>query len=532
MNCDRDPCFAPNIVAITLFQIEERLPTMPKAPHESPGERSSRLKKHEVNYKTLCDAAPLGILVYSKDRQVLGANQFLLNMLGSPSLEAVKQISLFDLQSLKESGISDFLAGVVEGGTIRQMETSYASKSGQTSVVHITAFPLIENDRVPERAIAFVQDITAQKKTQDHLLRSEIRFQLLADRTPLGIAIVNHEGLLEYKNPMCTTLFSRSTEGTSTLAECLERIIPDVASRDMVARLIRGQKDLEVGDADQQHVTVLCTDGSSRNVRFRAFSLDGEKRVIICEDNSELVRALEARRASEQKYVGLLENLTDVVYCLDVDGTLLSVNGSAARLLGYEPGEVIGQNIAQVIPEQARKYISANLQKVLKEGVAQGVSQYVGKNGSIFYLEYSSTLIQPDDQPPYVVGVARDVTDRVLTKKALKESEAKFKLIVESAHDGITYVDAGGYIQFCNPRMKEILKDPAPEGKGLREYYDDENRRILDEHLALRPKGESSTYLVTLTDLEGNPHKMVVSGTPYLDGKGNYVGAIGVYTDV
>ena len=93
-------------------------------------------------------------------------------------------------------------------------------------------------------------------------------------------------------------------------------------------------------------------------------------------------------------------------------------------------------------------------------------------------------------------------------------------------------MDPGGYIQFANPRMKEILRDPAPEGKDLREYYDEENRRILEDHLAVRSKGESSTFLITLTDLEGNLHKMVVSGTPYLESKGNYIGSIGVYTDV
>ncbi len=102
-----------------------------------------------------------------------------------------------------------------------------------------------------------------------------------------------------------------------------------------------------------------------------------------------------------------MENLTDVVYCLDVDGKLLSVNKSAAKLLGYESGEVIGHNIAEVIPEWAREQVPTNLRKVLQEGVAQGISQYRGKDGSIFYLEYSSTLIQPDDQPAYVVGVAR-----------------------------------------------------------------------------------------------------------------------------
>ncbi|MGO9569971.1 MAG: PAS domain S-box protein [Desulfomonilaceae bacterium] len=485
-----------------------------------------------MNYKILCDAAPLGIFVYSKDGQVLGANQFLLNMLGSPSLEATKQISLFAFENLKGSGISDFLARALEHETPRQMETSYTSKWGKTSFVDIIAVPLSEDNSVPEKAIAFVQDITGHKKTRDHLLKSEMRFQLLAERTPLGIAIVDYKGLFEYINPMFATLFGCSVKETPTLQACLDMVIPDVASRNMVVGLSRGYRDLEVGDADQQHVAVRCRDGSSRNVRFRAFPLDEEKRVLICEDNSELVRALAARRASEEKYIGLLENLTDVVYCLDIDGTLLSVNRSAARLLGYEPGEVIGRNIAEVIPESARKHVPGNLQKVLQEGVAQGISQYRGKDGSIFYLEYSSTLIHPDEQPAYVVGVARDVTDRIVTKRALKESEAKFKLLVESAHDGIAYVDASGYVQFCNPRMKEILGDPAPEGKNLREYYDEENRRILEDHLAVRPKGESTTYLVTLTDLEGNPHKMVVSGTPYLDGKGNYIGAIGVYTDV
>ena len=191
---------------------------------------------------------------------------------------------------------------------------------------------------------------------------------------------------------MFTTLFGYSVKETPTLQACLDRMIPDVASRNMVVGLIRGQGDSEAGDEDQQHVTVLCKDGSSRNVRFRAFSLDEEKRVIICEDNSELVRALEARRASEEKYIGLLENLTDVVYCLDVDGTLLSVNKSAATLLGYEQGEVIGRNIAEVIPEWARKHVPGNLQKVLQEGVAQGISQYRGKDGSIFYLEVQQHL--------------------------------------------------------------------------------------------------------------------------------------------
>ncbi len=119
-----------------------------------------------------------------------------------------------------------------------------------------------------------------------------------------------------------------------------------------------------------------------------------------------------------------------------------------------------------------------------------------------------------------------------MTKKALKESETKFKIIVESAHDGIAHVDPNGVVQFCNKRMKDILKDPCPEGKPLHFYYDDSNRKILEENLMVRSAGKSGTYFINLTDTEGNDHKLVVSGTPYFDERGKYQGAIGVFTDI
>ncbi|MEW6114988.1 MAG: response regulator, partial [Thermodesulfobacteriota bacterium] len=137
-----------------------------------------------------------------------------------------------------------------------------------------------------------------------------------------------------------------------------------------------------------------------------------------------------------------------------------------------------------------------------------------------------------DSGSAYIVGVARDITEKIRSKRALRESEAKFQIFVETVQDGITYVDLDGTILFANPRMKDILGDPAPEGKLLGNYYDEENRRILEENLAIRRQGRSSTYYVTLTNLQGQPHQMVVTGTPYIDSSGEVQGALGVYTDV
>ena len=244
---------------------------MSRVSTESPGELSARLKEREMSYKILFDTAPLGIFMYSKDGQLLDATQFPLNMLGFPSLNTTKQINLFDYDKLKQSGISAFLESTLQHGTPQQMEVPYASKKGKTSFVNIISIPLIEENPFPEKAIALVQDITAQKKTQDCLLKSQIRFQLLADSIPLSVAIMDHEDHFEYMNPMFTTLFGHSVKETPTLQAWLDRVMPDITSRNIVVRLSRGQKNLEVRDADQQHVAVLCRDGSSRNVRFKHF---------------------------------------------------------------------------------------------------------------------------------------------------------------------------------------------------------------------------------------------------------------------
>jgi PAS domain S-box-containing protein len=379
---------------------------MPKAPQEYTGKPSQSLHEWGTGYEIPFKAAPVGIFIYSKGGQVLSANKFLLELLGSPSLEATKGINLFSFNNLKRTGLSEFLAGAFEGEKTIHMEGSYTSKWGKTSSLNITVAPLLEDDSVPEKAIGIVREVTAQEKAREHLLESE------------------------------------------------------------------------------------------------------------------------------ERYVNSLEKLTDCIFRLGVDGTLLSVNRTRGGLLSYALEELVGSNIAEIIPEPVRRYVPENLQKLLQDGVAQGISQYRAKDGSIHYLEYRSTFIRPDDKPGYVVGVAHDVTDRIVMKRALKESEAKFKLLVESAHDGIMYIDASSNVIFCNPRMKEILKDSSPEGKNLREYYYGENIMILEDNLIVRSKGESTTYFVTLTDLEGNPHAVVVSGTPYLDSKGNYEGAIGVYTDV
>lgn len=376
-------------------------------------------------------------------------------------------------------------------------------------------------------------DFPGEGELRKQLEKSRERFWLLVEKTPLGMAVLKGDGSFTYVNPTFMRMFGYGAKEAPTLEAWLALVLPEPSLRDAIRESVMSGLDSPAVAGDLQSLLDMqIADGSFKKVRIQSFRVSDEDIVLICDDCSQLESALAAHRASEATYQSLFEHLTDFVYTLDPDGILLSVNRAATKSLGYEPEEVIGRSVATIIPESVHAFIPRNLKKVLDEGYAEGMSKYVAKGGDIHYLEYRSVAIRPEDRPPYVVGVARDVTERVTMQRKLKESETKFQLLVESAHDGITYIDDKGIIQFANPRMKEILKDPHPEGKKLRDFYDEENVKILNKNLEIRSKGFSSTYFATLTNLEGSLRQLVVSGTPFVDERKNYRGAIGVYTDI
>ena len=481
----------------------------------------------------LWEAVPAGILTYSGGGNVLAANRLMLDLLRSLALPDISELNLYSQPNLQDAGISRTLKQTLETGASRGMETEYVSGGDQRFLLRVIAFRLEQPEGSPPQGMAFIQDVSWLRLVEQKLKQSQKRFRMLAEKTPLGIAVLTREGSFTYVNPTFVGMFGYAPKEAASLEAWLALVLPEASIREAIREGVTSSFDVPAMDSEfQSHLDMQTRDGSFKKVRIQSFPVSDDDLVLVCDDWSQLESAWWAHRASEATYQGLFEHLTDFVYTLDPDGILLNVNRAAAKSLGYEPEEVIGRSVSQIIPESVRAFIPSNLKKVLDEGYAEGMSKYLAKGGDVHYLEYRSVAIRPEDRPHYVVGVARDVTERVTMQRKLKESETKFQLLVESAHDGIAYIDAEGTIQFANPRMKEILKDPHPEGKNLRSYYNEENVRILNKNLEIRSRGFSSTYLATLTDVDGNQRHVVVSGTPFIDEKKNYRGAIGVYTDI
>ncbi|MFL5082035.1 MAG: PAS domain S-box protein, partial [Microvirga sp.] len=179
----------------------------------------------------------------------------------------------------------------------------------------------------------------------------------------------------------------------------------------------------------------------------------------------------------------LIDAVTDyAIYMLDPAGFIVSWNSGAQKLKGYRPAEIIGQHFSKFfMPEDQAAGRPA---KALREAEAKGHFEAEGwrvrKDGSRFW---ANAVVEPiRDGQGRLIGfakVTRDITERMAAQEALRESERRFRLLVEGVVDYAIYMlDPAGIITNWNAgaeRMKGYRPDEII-GQHFSRFYGKEDR--------------------------------------------------------
>ena len=208
-----------------------------------------------------------------------------------------------------------------------------------------------------------------------------------------------------------------------------------------------------------------------------------------------LKQSEEALRASEQHYSALVRNLAHTIFEIK-EGIIVWCNERVEGLYGYTKEEVTGKDVSffyptGISPSEFTKEIS---REIKEKGLFHGTTKVKKKDGTLVDIEYSIAQI-PDKFPIEVVAVARDITERKRIEEALQQSEANYRMLVESSPDGILSVDNKVRIIDCNDGVCQLLGYTREElkGKDFREllakalpdklslYYDQLTRKGLVE---------------------------------------------------
>ncbi|OPX41173.1 MAG: hypothetical protein B1H13_03530 [Desulfobacteraceae bacterium 4484_190.3] len=181
-----------------------------------------------------------------------------------------------------------------------------------------------------------------------------------------------------------------------------------------------------------------------------ARNIDEKKRAERALRESE-----EKLRRSEKRYRDLFDSVSDLIYTQDLEGRFMNGNRAMTSIFGYELEEFIGRKAADFMkPELGELFYTEYLEGIKKKGHYQGISSYFTKDGRKIYLEFRSNLIRPADGEPFISGIARDVTDRVL---AQREIEKLNKQMLQAQKMEAIGTLAGGIAHDFNNLLQGIL---------------------------------------------------------------------------
>ena len=240
----------------------------------------------------------------------------------------------------------------------------------------------------------------------------------------------------------------------------------------------------------------------------------------------------------ERRFRALIENSSDVVSVVGLDGKLTYVGPSVTRVLGHTPQDLEGRSILDIVHDDDRAVMRQGMREAMARPGHPITVQYRLRHadGSWRWMEGVGTNLLHEPMVAGIIANVRDVTDRRRAEDLLRESERRFALAVDGAKDGIWDWNIQSDEFYASPRMREILEIGHGQVAhvanlfGVRVHAEDLTRvssgwlnhlHGTDPHYEVeyRLRAADGTYRwvlargSTVRDAEGTPHRMVGSLT-------------------
>ncbi|MCF8470704.1 MAG: PAS domain S-box protein [Parvibaculum sp.] len=183
------------------------------------------------------------------------------------------------------------------------------------------------------------------------------------------------------------------------------------------------------------------------------------------------------------RYRLLVEAVTNyAIYMLDPSGIVMSWNAGARRFKGYEASEIIGEHFSRFYSEEDRLagVPQRAIDTAMRENQFGGEGWHIRKDGTRFWAHTVIDAIrEPSGKLVGFTTVTRDLSEHKIAQETLRQSEEKFRILVQSVTDYAIYtLDSGGYITNWNAGAERIKGYSTEEiiGEHVSRFYTDEDR--------------------------------------------------------
>ncbi len=349
-----------------------------------------------------------------------------------------------------------------------------------------------------EQLAHYVATTVSKHKLEMKLKRSEVRFSRLFEHASVGMTISDsHEEVVRVNQAMADMLgytieelnlmkvsdFSHSEDYELERSKYLDCLRHGKKSYRMNKRYITKKGETVWG-------RLACTILTDRATKENTI-------VKMVEDITEKLRAEAELARKNADYQQLLENVADMVLSIDKDGNIVTC---ANKPNVFSTDEISGEKLWRLVDDDCTAKVNSAISEVISSARNQQLTvRYTPENGTSIWWETSFAPIIEDGKIAYIAVVARDITERYIGRRDLRESEKRLKIMFEQSAIGIAQVSLEGTIIEPNQKLCEILGYEREELRGMSVFdigVDEDSDREKDLSRKLQ-EGRIKSYQMT-----------------------------------
>jgi PAS domain S-box-containing protein len=191
------------------------------------------------------------------------------------------------------------------------------------------------------------------------------------------------------------------------------------------------------------------------------YKLPSGEIVSLFEDVTDRMQAEKNLHESEERFRSIAESANDAIVSIDTMGNVISWNRAAEKIFGYAAPEVLGATLTRMIPQRYHDAHQQGLRRMAIDGDHHVIGKTVEleglrKDGKEIPIELSLSMWTLGEER-FFTGIIRDITERKRAEKALRDSEARSRSIIEAQTIGILIVDENKEIRFANQTAETIF---------------------------------------------------------------------------
>ncbi|MDR3627091.1 MAG: PAS domain S-box protein, partial [Ignavibacteriaceae bacterium] len=412
------------------------------------------LRKSEEKYRQFVETSIEGILSIDSNRCITLANQQMATMLGYTIEEMLgKKYESF----LPEDQLEDDIiqAKIRAQGKNAVYERCFLRKDGKRHWTIVSAKTILDSEGKIVGSFGMVTDINDRKLTEAALQESERKYRQIVETSIEGILSIDSNRCITLVNQQMATMLGYAIE--EMLGKKYESFLPeDQLEDDSIQAKIRAQGKNAVYERcflrkdGQRHWTIV----SAKTILDSKGKIVGSFGMVTDINDRKLAEA--ALQDSEEKYRRIVETANEGILSFDHDTKLNFVNQQMAAMLGYTIEEMLDQNIESFLAEDqlGEHYVRMKNCRLGENAIYERC--FKRKDGKRYWMLVSAkAIMESDGNYAGSFAMCMDINDRKRVEAALHESELQYRLLFETAREGIAVIQKGK-LSYFNPMMSDI----------------------------------------------------------------------------